>query len=95
MEVDVATCEQISHRIEELMGEEHMLSEAESRGEATEGDRRRLDELKLTLDQCCDLLRQPRALEEFAWTPMRRWSGRPRWSSATSSSASLHAVATT
>jgi hypothetical protein len=31
----------------------------------TEGDRRRIDELKLTLDQCWDLLRQRRALEEL------------------------------
>jgi hypothetical protein len=35
------------------------------RGEATEGDRRRLGELKLTLDQCWDLLRQGCALEKF------------------------------
>jgi hypothetical protein len=61
----VATDEQIRNRIEELVGEEHKLWEAESRGEATEGDRRRLDEVKLTLDQCWDLLRQRRALEEF------------------------------
>jgi hypothetical protein len=64
-EVDVAMDEQIRNRIEELVGEEHKLWEADSRGEATEVDRRRLDELKLTLDQCWDLLRQRRALEEF------------------------------
>jgi hypothetical protein len=61
---DVAT-DEIRNRIDELVGEEHKLWEAESRGEATEGDRRRLAELRLTLDQCWDLLRQRRALEEF------------------------------
>jgi hypothetical protein len=61
----VATDEQIRERIEELVGEEHRLWEAEARGEATEGGRRRLDELKVTLDRCWDLLRQRRALEEF------------------------------
>ena len=64
-EVVVATDEQIRNRIDELVAEEHKLWEAESRGEATEGDRQRLDDLKLTLDQCWDLLRQRRALEEF------------------------------
>jgi Protein of unknown function (DUF2630) len=61
----LATDEQIRSRIEELVGEEHQLWEAESRGDATEGDRRRLDEVKLTLDQCWDLLRQRRALEQY------------------------------
>jgi Protein of unknown function (DUF2630) len=37
----VATDEQIRNRIEELVSEEHKLWEAESRGEVTEGDRRR------------------------------------------------------
>ena len=61
----MATDEQIRERIEELVEEEHRLWGAETRGEATEGDARRLDELKVTLDQCWDLLRQRRALEEF------------------------------
>ncbi len=61
----MATDEEIRSRIEKLVSEEHSLWEAESRGNADEGDRRRLDELKVTLDQCWDLLRQRRALEEF------------------------------
>jgi hypothetical protein len=61
----VATDEQIRNRIDELVAEEHKLWEAESRGEATDSDRQRLEDLKLTLDQCWDLLRQRRALEEF------------------------------
>jgi hypothetical protein len=63
--VDVTTDEQIRQRIEELVREELQLWDAEARGEASEHDRRRLDELKVTLDQCWDLLRQRRALEEF------------------------------
>ncbi len=61
----MATDEQIRNRIEALVGEEHELWEAQSRGDATDGDRRRLDDLKLTLDQCWDLLRQRRALEQY------------------------------
>jgi hypothetical protein len=64
-EVDVASEEKIRNRIEELVGEEHRLWEAESRGEADDDARHRLGELRLTLDQCWDLLRQRRALEEF------------------------------
>jgi Protein of unknown function (DUF2630) len=64
-EVDVATDDEIRARIEELVSEEHRLWDAEARGEATEDDRRRLDGLRLTLDQCWDLLRQRRALAEF------------------------------
>lgn len=56
--------EQIHGTIEQLVAEEHQLWERESRGEATGDDRRRLDELKVSLDQCWDLLRQRRALRE-------------------------------
>jgi Protein of unknown function (DUF2630) len=62
--VNVTTDEQIRQRIEQLVGEEHQLWDAEAKGEASEHERRRLDELKVTLDQCWDLLRQRRALEE-------------------------------
>ena len=61
----MATDEEIRERIEALVGEEHRLWEAEASGAAGEGERRRLDELKVTLDQCWDLLRQRRALKEF------------------------------
>jgi hypothetical protein len=64
-EVDVATEQEIRAQIEDLVSEEHRLWEAEARGAATDDDHRRLDELKVTLDQCWDLLRQRRALEEF------------------------------
>ena len=50
--------------IEQLVAEEHELWEREAAGEGTEDDRRRLGELKVSLDQCWDLLRQRRALRE-------------------------------
>ena len=56
--------ERIRERIEKLVSEEHELWGRESDGVATEGDRGRLESLKLTLDQCWDLLRQRRALRE-------------------------------
>jgi hypothetical protein len=56
--------EQIHGRIEELVAEEHDLWEREGRGAASEDDRRRLEAVKVSLDQCWDLLRQRRALRE-------------------------------
>jgi Protein of unknown function (DUF2630) len=53
---------QIHNTIEQLVAEEHELWERESAGNAGDDDRRRLDELKVSLDQCWDLLRQRRAL---------------------------------
>jgi Protein of unknown function (DUF2630) len=60
---------EISSSIDQLVQEEHRLWEAESRGEAGEAERRRLAEVKIALDQCWDLLRQRRALEEFGRDP--------------------------
>jgi len=51
--------------IEQLVAEEHELWDRESNGTATSGDRDRLAEIKVSLDQCWDLLRQRRALREF------------------------------
>jgi hypothetical protein len=65
----MASDAQISNSIDELVQEEHRLWEAESRGEAGEVERRRLAEVKVALDQCWDLLRQRRALEEFGRDP--------------------------
>jgi hypothetical protein len=53
--------QQIVKRINDLADAEHQLWEAEARGEASEEDRRRLQELQVTLDQCWDLLHQRRA----------------------------------
>ena len=55
---------QIHSSIERLVAEEHELWEREGEGAAGETDRQRLQELKVSLDQCWDLLRQRRALAE-------------------------------
>ena len=55
--------------IEQLVGEEHELWEHEASGNATDADRQRLEELKISLDQCWDLLRQRRALREAGLDP--------------------------
>jgi hypothetical protein len=60
---------QLHGRIEDLVSEEHSLWEREAAGKATDADRQRLDSLKVTLDQCWDLLRQRRALREAGLDP--------------------------
>jgi Protein of unknown function (DUF2630) len=55
---------QIHGNIEQLVAEEHELWQRESDGTATSGDRERLQQVKVSLDQCWDLLRQRRALRE-------------------------------
>jgi hypothetical protein len=61
--------EQIHATIEKLVGEEHRLWERESSGSASDDDRRRLRDLKISLDRCWDLLRQRRALREAGVDP--------------------------
>ena len=60
---------QIHGTIEALVTEEHELWQRESAGVASEDDRRRLQALKVSLDQCWDLLRQRRALREAGLDP--------------------------
>jgi Protein of unknown function (DUF2630) len=60
---------QIHGTIEQLVAEEHELWERESAGTASEVDRRRLEDIKVSLDQCWDLLRQRRALREAGRDP--------------------------
>ena len=60
---------QIHDRIERLVAEEHELWDAQGAGNASEADRQRLGEVKVSLDRCWDLLRQRRALEEFGMDP--------------------------
>jgi hypothetical protein len=60
---------EIHRRIEELVAEEHRLWDDEASGGANETDRRRLESVKVTLDQCWDLLRQRRALREAGFDP--------------------------
>jgi uncharacterized protein DUF2630 len=60
---------QIHESIEQLVSEEHELWERESSGEASDEDRRRLEQVKVSLDQCWDLLRQRRALRSAGLDP--------------------------
>jgi hypothetical protein len=55
--------------IEQLVAEEHELWEREAAGDANETDQQRLRDLKVSLDQCWDLLRQRRALREAGREP--------------------------
>jgi hypothetical protein len=56
--------QQIHGSIERLVDEEHELWQRESDGTATDADKRRLEEVRVSLDQCWDLLRQRRARRE-------------------------------
>jgi hypothetical protein len=55
--------------IEQLVAEEHQVWEREASGNASDDDRQRLTDLKVSLDQCWDLLRQRRALREAGRDP--------------------------
>ena len=57
--------QQIHGTIEQLVAEEHELWQREWEGSATQ----RLQALKVSLDQCWDLLRQRRALREAGRDP--------------------------
>lgn len=56
--------DEVHERIEQLVCEEHELWQREAEGATTIEERRRLESLKVSLDQCWDLLRQRRALRE-------------------------------
>jgi len=56
-------------RINDLAGEEHELFQREGRGDASDGDRERLAQLQVTLDQCWDLLHQRRARRDAGQDP--------------------------
>jgi Protein of unknown function (DUF2630) len=59
----------IHESIEQLVAEEHELWDREAAGRASDADRQRLGQVKVSLDRCWDLLRQRRALEEFGMDP--------------------------
>ena len=60
---------QIHGTIEQLVTEEHELWQRESAGTASDEDRDRLQAVKVSLDQCWDLLRQRRALHDAGGDP--------------------------
>jgi len=60
---------QIHGAIDQMVAEEHELWERESAGTATDSDRQRLAALRVSLDQCWDLLRQRRARRDAGQSP--------------------------
>jgi hypothetical protein len=60
---------QIHGAIDRMVAEEHDLWQRESAGEATDADRQRLAALRVSLDQCWDLLRQRRARRDAGQNP--------------------------
>jgi hypothetical protein len=60
---------EIHGSIDRMVAEEHELWQRESAGEASDSDRQRLDALRVSLDQCWDLLRQRRARREAGQNP--------------------------
>ncbi len=56
--------DQVQGRIEQLVSEEHALLQREAQDGGTVDDRRRLEAVRVTLDQCWDLLRQRGGLRE-------------------------------
>ena len=61
--------QQIHGSIDQMVSEEHQLWEREGAGQASEADLARLEELKVALDQCWDLLRQRRARRDAGQDP--------------------------
>jgi hypothetical protein len=61
--------DQIHGTIEQLVAEEHELWQKESADTATDADRQRLRQVKVSLDQCWDVLRQRRALRDAGQNP--------------------------
>lgn len=59
----------IHGRIEELVAEEHELWGRRAEGTLDADDYARLEQLKVSLDQCWDLLRQRRALRDAGYDP--------------------------
>jgi hypothetical protein len=70
--------ERIHSRIEELVAEEHELYERRSGGDLDEADHNRLESIRVSLDQCWDLLRQRRALREAGYGSRTRSRSRGR-----------------
>ena len=69
--------EGIHNRIEQLVAEEHELYERAAEGGLNETEHRRLESIKVGLDQCWDLLRQRRALREVGRDPDSAEARRP------------------
>lgn len=64
--MDRSTEQPVLKHIQELVDEEHKLYNKEA---LTEEDRKQLNNLEVELDQCWDLLRQRRALQDAGKDP--------------------------
>jgi hypothetical protein len=60
---------EIVSRIDELVAEEHHLEREHSAGALSDGERTRLKDIEVQLDQCWDLLRQRRARRDAGQDP--------------------------
>ena len=60
---------ELVRRIGELADEEHALERSLTAEAASDGDRQRLADLEVALDQCWDLLRQRRARRDAGVDP--------------------------
>lgn len=60
---------EILKHIEDLVNEEHQLTQQSQRGGLSEEERTRMHQLEVSLDQCWDLLRQRRALRSAHLNP--------------------------
>ena len=65
----MADDEQIHNRIEELVAEEQELFGRVGEGGLNANEHNRLESIRVSLDQCWDLLRQRRALRESGQDP--------------------------
>jgi hypothetical protein len=61
--------ERIHEEIEKLVDEEHALYGKVGEGGLSANEHNRLESIKVSLDQCWDLLRQRRALREAGQDP--------------------------
>ena len=59
----------IHDAIDRMVDEEHRLWQREAAGDASDSDRERLEALRVSLDQCWDLLRQRRARRDAGQDP--------------------------
>ena len=59
----------VQAKIEQLVEEEQALLRSGEGSDPDPGDRQRLEQVKVELDRCWDLLRQRRAREEFGQDP--------------------------
>lgn len=61
--------EQILHRIQELVNEEHTLMQRSNQSGLQTDEQERMKQLEVSLDQCWDLLRQRRAKRHAGRNP--------------------------